>query len=729
MEIAFQYWLIDQNTNKIKKVLGWLCGEDPHPLSPDSTYSLSEKYEAKIENKFGSVLWKDIPTNVFHSQMKVAYRQDLSVNGIRLDVLKSGIQKYIRRNVFVKGMWCAVELDLFTYSTDKRARGIRTNFIHRLMINYLEEIAIANPRLWFRISGWIDTLFEARNERVGLTLKDEKFREVRRIECDAVCNLMRCMCESPHIRSLSHLRTIFYYVQGDKNLQKFIKRYHPKIANIIRNSPKGEPKYIFPLKGKEVKTAVLRGDVNNFVLCVEDENIMAVYWAFKIVMGNKGKVETHLRCRKPEYLIFDILLRMARRNEDAEMVDYLEIGIKWFKEINTKEDFMCWLMPLMLMIGMGDFELDDLNNRVCGCSEEGWIKRYGVNLSNEVIEIDDYVLDMHTREGKGRGMGGVEFALEGSYVVNESGVIDDELRRVYTGYKVFSLAGKREYERLFSNNEVVHKVKEEVEEGELPKESDVFEFRIRTQLTTTNHKPDTYFAYEKRSDKGVFVKGPYLRKDIIKYPLKVAKIKEKFDGIRVIRQRRIDLVPDLFTSPLGTRTKLVEDEVYPFLVSDDVCGLDEYPVLLKNTVKYTNEPVVDWKKVIACRPAVVLWLYENDWDAFREYVIGVLFRYVWGIPDYADRNFIYLPESHQIYTVDDEGMMSTKKPTVQLRKRKSGLIKDYLEENYDEIKEVVKRWKSNLVETKEIVSKEEYEFAKKRLDEISSLSGLVAPFS
>ena len=160
-----------------------------------------------------------------------------------------------------------------------------------------------------------------------------------------------------------------------------------------------------------------------------------------------------------------------------------------------------------------------------------------------------------------------------------------------------------------------------------------------------------------------------------------------------------------------------------------MCGLDEYQVLLKNTIKYTNEPVVDWKNVDTCRPAVVLWLYDHDWDAFKEYVIALLFRYVWGIPDYADRNFIYLPQVHQIYEVDDEGMMSTKKPSGQLRKKKSGLIKDYLEENYDEIKEVIRVWKSNLVEVKKIVSEKEYEFAKKRLGEISSLSGLVAPFS
>lgn len=36
-----------------------------------------------------------------------------SHNGVSIDVLKSGVQKYIRRGIFEKAIWCALELDMF----------------------------------------------------------------------------------------------------------------------------------------------------------------------------------------------------------------------------------------------------------------------------------------------------------------------------------------------------------------------------------------------------------------------------------------------------------------------------------------------------------------------------------------------------------------------------------------------------------------------------------------
>ena len=55
----------------------------------------------------------------------IAFRtcfSSMSYNGYKLDILKSGIQKYLRRREFDKMIWCVAEIYLFQVLQKKRAR-------------------------------------------------------------------------------------------------------------------------------------------------------------------------------------------------------------------------------------------------------------------------------------------------------------------------------------------------------------------------------------------------------------------------------------------------------------------------------------------------------------------------------------------------------------------------------------------------------------------------------
>ena len=54
-------------------------------------------------------------------------------------------------------------------------------------------------------------------------------------------------------------------------------------------------------------------------------------------------------------------------------------------------------------------------------------------------------------------------------------------------------------------------------------ESKVFKFNIRTQLTCSRSRPDTYFAIY--NSKPVFVKGPYESKEKADITIKIYKLK------------------------------------------------------------------------------------------------------------------------------------------------------------------------------------------------------------
>ena len=66
-----------------------------------------------------------------------------SISGLKLDILKSGIQKYGRRRECAKMARCVLEMDAFK-KFGQKGKGIRTNMINRLRIISCEEFADSN---------------------------------------------------------------------------------------------------------------------------------------------------------------------------------------------------------------------------------------------------------------------------------------------------------------------------------------------------------------------------------------------------------------------------------------------------------------------------------------------------------------------------------------------------------------------------------------------------------
>ena len=64
--------------------------------------------------------------------------------GYKLDVVKSGIQKYLRRRELEKMIWNVVEMDLFSRLEDKSAIGIRSNLMNRLIVMLDEELCFCD---------------------------------------------------------------------------------------------------------------------------------------------------------------------------------------------------------------------------------------------------------------------------------------------------------------------------------------------------------------------------------------------------------------------------------------------------------------------------------------------------------------------------------------------------------------------------------------------------------
>ena len=91
----------------------------------------------------------------------------ISHSGYKLDILKSAMQKYLRRREFDKMVWCVAEIYLFEVfkktETDIRAtKGIISNMLNRLIIMMDEEMLFVECERYLLIRKYIEE-FEKKN--------------------------------------------------------------------------------------------------------------------------------------------------------------------------------------------------------------------------------------------------------------------------------------------------------------------------------------------------------------------------------------------------------------------------------------------------------------------------------------------------------------------------------------------------------------------------------------
>lgn len=154
------------------------------------------------------------------------FRKEISLRGYSLCVLKSALQKYIRRGDFEKAKFALAELDLFSLSPDARPQDIkriRTNMIHRLMIIYIEDIGLGDLPLWRRLDGLLVHWLAARDGPRAV---------------EYLVHMVWFMCAANKTRAASHVRGAFrsnlamWEKQKDKwrHVRHFMAQKDPRAA-------------------------------------------------------------------------------------------------------------------------------------------------------------------------------------------------------------------------------------------------------------------------------------------------------------------------------------------------------------------------------------------------------------------------------------------------------------------------------------------------------------------
>jgi hypothetical protein len=584
------------------------------------------------------------------AHISTTYRKHITWNNYPADVMKSGLQKYIRRSVLSKALYCAAELDLFKDAPNtKEAEGIRTNFLHRLMIIFMEDVE--NLALFDTIYMKMNQLFQERD-------KADRSKEK---EAQWITEVVTLLVRSTKARVCSHVRALF----------------NPKYQPIHGRYPSMNSLW-------SVGQNTLEHNCIMFKKYLKEKNLLAVQYAFWIEASEEKLPQKLFRSSQPVWFIFHQLMNPLQVAKTERVKKFVE----WYKEHigGMKEGFMCWLLPLLHELEIVPF----------GTADAGEIPPYVArNREGHTIEVDDYVLDKHTSKGRGKGL--VEFALVGALVEPQADFVNPLWKQFYED-------GKR-YEEGIALRPILGEVPltEPSEEpskeltptivrkttalspSEEKTETDAYDFLVRTQLTTMGTKMDVYFAKTRQGDL-VVVKGPYAtRAEIDVLERNTAWKRQHGLPYNLFQVRH--LLPNRWPEgvPLGARNKVDRTRPAYFLVFDSYLQESDLRTMQHSSTLWPATEVVDWKQIPFHFTYKARALTQQE---YTDYIHALLFRYLLGVSDFADRNF--LMKDGRVISIDEDVEGRDIDLYATLQKNKAAFLHEWLEKHYDQLS--VSQW-------------------------------------
>ena len=329
--------------------------------------------------------------NDYHDVNRLFYKGSLfnpynkSYYGYKIDVLKSALQKYLRRKELKKMEWVITELYMFRFA-DSRAIGVLSNVLNRIKIFNDEEMCFDDWNRYLKVHELIEE-FE-KNDKVGLNI----LLKICRILVD--CNMIRLSSDVKN----------YYKLAIDKYSLK-LEDAEVNQGKVLRYVKEGDDKECLDLFGK-------------FIDLFEKGSEDCCYYALKLMNKEENKVKCGRRIRRtgPSYMVWDYLLSIGRKKNNENCMKLLEYRLR---EYHTKrgERHIFMTASIYMMIYYDEMEWD----KVIDYSKYDVSDQEIINMLNERVklDIDDYCIDMHCSEGRKKGKNKRDFVLEGSVVVDE----------------------------------------------------------------------------------------------------------------------------------------------------------------------------------------------------------------------------------------------------------------------------------------------------------------------
>lgn len=367
------------------------------------------------------------------------YQSEKSFFGYNPSVLKSGMQKYARRNEVEKGLWCLVEMDLFSLlewdgaaldvylrthpdatraRVQSQARKIRTNMVNRLVVMMSEEVGIS--AWWMPLK--IRELYEKWKDYRG----GPEFRKY-------LVDMYLYLTSQRMVRLISDLRSVYLlppeyelkHMYDLMQIHKGIQERYPRIYS--GQGEVGQVSWSVDLNGYPNK---IHPSIEGIIYNLEASSDQVFYWIKKLADFEKeDKVDKRNRYLK---IIWNILDRFIDRNPKYEFVRETVHALGYFHARMTHREKPIYLYhAVLLMVRRNEIDwqlkVPSINTPMVEVDN-----LYTDHLRNGRMEMDDYVMDLHTRKMKWSPGCLERFARVGAYVKNEDvKFFNPEYREIY----------------------------------------------------------------------------------------------------------------------------------------------------------------------------------------------------------------------------------------------------------------------------------------------------------
>lgn len=548
------------------------------------------------------------------NQMNPSFRKAITWNGFRMDEVKSGMQKYIRRGNFEKAIYCAIEMDLFSETNEGSAKAFRTNMMNRLLIITCEDVTLANPYLPVHVNKLYEEWCYLRKEQKNISRQR-----------DILCSIIKLLCSSPKLRYFSCMRAAFF----NPLTENWVRKYYPELWEIEWKKPK--LRVLCPEQ--------YRDELEKLAYCIESKNNLAFHYMAKFMYSTK-KLETKvLKHSQPIYLVWELIFAYVKKIKNQKIqkaaTESINVLYKWFNT-HKSEHHLFVGQALGYLVRRKEIKYFINDSPQIDHSEY-----YQKNFQNMEFKLDDFCLDIHTKFGRDMKKTKFQFVVEGAHVENKAtDIIDEKFQEIYisTGHHTQKIGKKV----IFHDEPPLQFY-----------EKDVFADIVRAQLLCSKSRPDVYYAtYQNRP---VVVKGPYIEDSKLDSIIYTAKQKNKYLGIEIVDYVIIELIPihyKEFGNPenFGTRTKIKPNQKYKFLVMENVCWHKptKIPVTTKSSKLWPETQVADISK-INMKEGTILDIPQQ----FElQLILALLYRYIYQISDTCKRNLIFT--NGKVYSIDEE---------------------------------------------------------------------------
>lgn len=388
--------------NKVADQLESLIASSPEytdniKMAQDLLRKYVPKMMKPIKPKF-KLVKPSKPINL--GQMRiVSVWKSITFSGWASDEIKSGLQKYIRRGLLDKALYCATELYKFGELDGGLAN--QTNLYNRLTVIAAEDVGLAN----------FDLVLGIIKYRLALEVEDRNF--------NMVCAIVQQLAGAQKTRIMSHLARVysmlgFQYVADNKlpltiDNYKNVKQYNCEV-DISKYIKAGDPEVLITL----AKIFYIR-------LSEKDPNCFGWLSEYKYVADeNKLKVVKRAHnTTNPMIIIWEML-------KDRLHYEVGDLLYKAWQKYEPQAFIRLALARIIYTDNSSDVYNDvseELNKAGQTWQTEGLPYMNKLLKADYELELDDYVIDMHTSRGKAKYKDDVEgrlnFAKNGAYVANE----------------------------------------------------------------------------------------------------------------------------------------------------------------------------------------------------------------------------------------------------------------------------------------------------------------------